>query len=488
MIYLMSRSLLLLLLFFAFDNTAYAQTSLYPAQGDNGKWGFANSEGMIVINAEYDQADYFTERGIALVKKGDKYGFIDTTGKIVMPFRFDKMYLTPELENHFAVARVGGKWGFIDENGKETIPFVYELEEEDENRSLVLDGNSYMHDHMFIVLKLKGKYGAITPANKIMIPFEYDNIVSSWHFESPVYALKRDGKWGMGDTLGKPATPFVYDDFLDFWEGHAVMKRGGKWVFVSQETFAEKSSLRGETQSNEGTFRHKGLYGVIDADGKQVVDFKYEMPVYGRVFSKVISRNKETGDTYYAQGILDKNGKEIVPAIYDDVTQIYNGWFQVKKNDKVGFFDSTAKEVIPVKYDYGNSCGDFFILELDKKEGIYGLDGKEIIPIKYDDVIYCFGDLKAVKLNGKAGFIDLNDKVKIPFKYDDIVSGFLGGFAGVKLNGKIGYVNEKGVEVIPLKYDEVDRYYDNFSKNGYVKLKRDGSWYKVTADGKETAI
>ncbi|MCS7150786.1 MAG: WG repeat-containing protein [Endomicrobia bacterium] len=44
------------------------------------KWGFCDKNGNIVIDCKYDYADYFSE-GLARVKLGDKWGYIDKSGK-----------------------------------------------------------------------------------------------------------------------------------------------------------------------------------------------------------------------------------------------------------------------------------------------------------------------------------------------------------------------------------------------------------------------
>ena len=50
----------------------------------NGKWGFIDKTGKIVINPQFDEVDYFGFiEGLCGVKIGDKRGFIDKTGKYV---------------------------------------------------------------------------------------------------------------------------------------------------------------------------------------------------------------------------------------------------------------------------------------------------------------------------------------------------------------------------------------------------------------------
>ena len=57
------------------------------------------------------------------MKKDGKYGYIDTTGKVVIPCQYDDAWSFSE-----GLARVwkGEKTGFVDKNGKEVIPCEYD--------------------------------------------------------------------------------------------------------------------------------------------------------------------------------------------------------------------------------------------------------------------------------------------------------------------------------------------------------------------------
>ncbi|RLI97118.1 MAG: hypothetical protein DRO96_01495 [Candidatus Aenigmatarchaeota archaeon] len=48
----------------------------------NGKWGFIDKKGKVVIPLEYDDAGSFSE-GLAWVKKNRKLGFVDKKGNVV---------------------------------------------------------------------------------------------------------------------------------------------------------------------------------------------------------------------------------------------------------------------------------------------------------------------------------------------------------------------------------------------------------------------
>ena len=68
---------------------AMAQTidmSLIPyRKGD--KWGYATVDKEIVIRPQFNEAGWFSE-GMAAVKIGKKFGYINRTGKVVIPARY----------------------------------------------------------------------------------------------------------------------------------------------------------------------------------------------------------------------------------------------------------------------------------------------------------------------------------------------------------------------------------------------------------------
>lgn len=109
----------------------------------NGKWGFVNLQGNEIIPCQYDFA-YGFEHGIALVQKGKKFGFINAKNEVVIDFEYtdykeitdvvkDEISETGYSQNNrrfvmeegYIILKKEDKWGYIDTLGNIVIPFEY---------------------------------------------------------------------------------------------------------------------------------------------------------------------------------------------------------------------------------------------------------------------------------------------------------------------------------------------------------------------------
>lgn len=107
------------------------------------KYGYMSIIGDIVIEPQFERVNPFSE-GLASVSDGEKYGFIDTTGKLVIPMKYEMLSESePDINKSFLYDRRGinsgpfgavyfsqglcavnenGKYGFIDKTGNFVIP------------------------------------------------------------------------------------------------------------------------------------------------------------------------------------------------------------------------------------------------------------------------------------------------------------------------------------------------------------------------------
>ena len=71
---------------------------------------------------EYDFVDACS-CGLAHVAKNGKHGYVNEQGKVMIPLQYDEAYAFSESR---AGVKLGDKWGFIDQTSKEVIPLIYD--------------------------------------------------------------------------------------------------------------------------------------------------------------------------------------------------------------------------------------------------------------------------------------------------------------------------------------------------------------------------
>ena len=100
----------------------YTDEDLIPVEVGN-KYGYEDQNGNIVIKPRFDYAYSFNE-GRALIIIADKYGYIDINGNMVIKPTYD--YATEFLDGRAIVRVDNGKEGFIDKTGKMIIAAKYD--------------------------------------------------------------------------------------------------------------------------------------------------------------------------------------------------------------------------------------------------------------------------------------------------------------------------------------------------------------------------
>lgn len=108
----------------------------------NGKWGFVNRTGKVVVPFQYDSAYWFTD-GLAAVKQNGKWGFINREGRLVTPIQYDAV--EPFFDG-LALVKQNGKYGFINTAGDVAIPLQYDFAfsfEHDGSASVRLNDESF---------------------------------------------------------------------------------------------------------------------------------------------------------------------------------------------------------------------------------------------------------------------------------------------------------------------------------------------------------
>jgi WG containing repeat len=128
----------------------------------NGKTGFRDLDGKIVIEPIYDMAEMFSE-GYSAVTVGEKHGFIDETGKYVLPLQ--SYEFLGSLNNGLADFRINDKVGFINIKGEVIIKPQFDWADEfSEGLCVVRNDNGKLGS---------GKSGYIDTTGKLVMDFKF---------------------------------------------------------------------------------------------------------------------------------------------------------------------------------------------------------------------------------------------------------------------------------------------------------------------------
>mgnify|MGYP003494239541 FL=1 len=247
----------------------------------NGLIRFVNKNGKLVIPCKYTNSLDFSEGLVGVSIDGgedgvvdDKWGYIDKTGKIVIPFQggltgspfssglsmryrgglttsYDKngfpvmhetafegafiykngkqasdFFETQNIQgfrNGYCVIKDKNGWeGLVNTQGEFTIPCKY---------SFIANG----FDDKYVLIGINNKYGFADKATgQIVIPPIYEIDYSGWSFNEGLIPVKKDGKYGYINEHNQIVIPFNYDYALAFSEGFAVVKRYGKYGYVDR--------------------------------------------------------------------------------------------------------------------------------------------------------------------------------------------------------------------------------------------------------------
>jgi len=128
-----------------------------------------------VIEPQFDDAWDFSE-GLAQVKKGDKWGYINKEGIFIVEPQFEEGGYFSE---GFALIKKDNKWGYIKKNGSIAIePQFTDAWDFSEGAGRI---------------KQNGLYGIITEAGEIIIKPQFDDM---YDFSEGVVAVKENGLYG----------------------------------------------------------------------------------------------------------------------------------------------------------------------------------------------------------------------------------------------------------------------------------------------------
>lgn len=289
----------------------------------DGKFGFIDTKGKIVIEPRFTSANCFSE-ALSAVEIDGKWGFIDKTGTIVIPIKYD---FALSFSEGLALVKVGKLWGYVDGTGKFAIEPKYE-----EARSFsegLANIRFYDKDHIWMSnVERKGRWR------------------SAFIDKSGNMALgPLDGAYG--DFTGGMA---MVDRIIGYRDGVIVesyfIDKSGKelWVYPSAEInrFADDVIVI-EVERKPGIYTNR--YSFLNRRGKKPTEKRFDNI---SAFSEGLAVAKREGRS----GFINKSGEFVIETVFDRAHNFSEGLAAVYKDEKIGFLDKKGEWRIEPRFSW----------------------------------------------------------------------------------------------------------------------------------------
>ncbi len=326
------------------------------------------------------QADVVPDEALAPVKINGKWGYINKLGELTIPARYDEAGVFTE---GCAPVRVSIFWGYIDKKGNWFLRPVFTQASNFNNKRAQIS--------LFDPTDSATITGYISPKGEFLFRIETYEVGYDYH--DGLLRMRSADQMGMAfgfrDSMGNYIIQPRFDAALDFSEGLAAIMLGTKWGFTSpmddftifpvyDEAYSFNESLafvrsekkkgfinkKGKMMINLSSYdevspfiyedmiavRKNGKMGFVDKKGKLKVKTIYNnniLSAFGNGLAAVAITDN-AGATKY--GYINKEGKMIIPATFDEAFNFYEDRARVKLNGKYAFIDTTGK-IIAQNYD-----------------------------------------------------------------------------------------------------------------------------------------
>ena len=232
------------------------------------------------------------------------------------------------------------------------------------------------------------------------------------------------------------------------------------FVFIIKNVLKEREEITKDYEYFALYSQNK--WGIINQEGEVVIQPSYEEMIVipdktKDVFICIYNVNEETG-TYQTKAINSKDetiltGYEQIEAL-DNIDKNSNVWYEenvlrIKKNGKYGLIDLNGKELLPAEYDeitVLEGIENSLIIKKDGKVGLVNDTGSVIIDANYKGIkglgdTYKDGYI-TIDEQGKYGLISATKKQILENKYDEILQVPLKEYYVIKENGKQKVIND----------------------------------------------
>lgn len=320
---------------------------------DTRLYGFIDSTGYLVVPCRWKNASYFSE-GLAVVQDDSGlYGFIDMTGALVIPCQYSNASV---FMGGVAPVQQGSTILVINPAGEivATMPAGMEIVRQEEG---------------FLVGYMEGWYGCVDMTGQVIVPFEWDKLgycadgLMLAQKGEKNYFIRPDGTvafellYRSEDDIFSDGMLSVTDPTVD-WKSrrYGYINTSGELVVPFQWSSAGSFSEGLAAVRDEN-----GLYGYINTSGELVIPCMFESAGEFTADRAVVKLN---GTNVYIDQtgtvVIEKGGYQFEE---DGIARVKVGWSDEQ------YIDVNGNPITPV-FDYGSAPGGGFIILYSEEDYI----------------------------------------------------------------------------------------------------------------------
>ena len=417
----------------------------------DGKFGLVNFDGKRITNAEYEEISGLPyKEGELLVKKDGKFGVINIKGNKLVDIKYDQIavdgYYTSENNYKFAGYIVsnttdeGYRYGYINYDGK----LLLDPEYNELSRVIGITDD----ENIYILCAKNGQFGIMRNGEELL-PNEYQSI--EYDESNKVFTIERSKKFGIANLDGNIIVPTEYNQiditgvylYAQNDQGTTVYNSDGTEANIDTNiailnTSNEDYKIR--INNNNGT-----KYGVINKEGEQIIEEKYNYIEY--LFENYFIASNEQSKL----GVIDDDDNVKIE-LNNDALQKIEGTNVIQASttgdSMTKLYSKDMTELCSMANANVEVTDNYIKISNDIETRYFDKDGNEL----KNTEVYPNNTLFAKKEGDKWGFTDKNGNTVVEAKYDKVTEFNEYGFAGVRLDGKWGVVNSNGEEVLVPTY------------------------------------
>lgn len=203
-----------------YDTISALQEGVVYTFEKDGHYGIMNRDGEILVDLDnnfqklYPMSEYFLG-----VRMQDKYGFVDTLGRLRIANRYDSV---THFESNMAAIKLLGRWGYI--NRSETLVVQPHFEK------------AYPFIEGLAIVKKDGKYGLVNKKGDVVVSTEYSKIYPAEHNRFVVEKVEPDEEAtqvGLVSETGRQLIYPKYDSLNDLGNGYVIISRDGDYGLLT---------------------------------------------------------------------------------------------------------------------------------------------------------------------------------------------------------------------------------------------------------------